>query len=57
MLSALSMPGLQEARQLGCKCPPVNRAGWNHIYGEQPTIDVDALCPVHGLTALIREPA
>jgi hypothetical protein len=53
-MRALSMPGIPEARASGCPCPPLDRSGWNH-YGTFPTIDVDALCPIHGLTALIRE--
>lgn len=56
-LSALSYPGIPEARKLGCPCPPVNRSGWNHEYGTPPTaaIDVDAWCPVHGLEAIQRD--
>jgi hypothetical protein len=56
-MRALSMPGIPEARALGCPCPPLNRSGWNHEYGTYPTVGVDAHCPVHGLTALIRDAA
>jgi hypothetical protein len=49
------MPGTPLAREHGCTCRPVDMSGWNHEFGTRPTIDVDAWCVVHGLTALIKE--